>query len=124
VSTAQTGPTSAAHLGRSPESFEPSNLDEDASLFLVVGTEHPDTKSLLRAGEAVSAILLEATVVGLSTCLISISAEVLGPARLLRSAMDTGIADPCVVVRTGWAHINQRPPEPTPRLPLNAIFRP
>jgi hypothetical protein len=122
--TVRTRPCSAASVVRPPVSFEPSSLDEDASLFLAVGTEHPDTESLLRAGEAASAILLEATVVGLSTCLISISAEMLHPGRLLRSAMDSRISDPCVVVRTGWAHIDQRPPEPTPRLPLNAIFQP
>ncbi len=107
-----------------PAAIEPSSLDEDASKFLVVNTEHADTESLLRAGEAASAILLEATAIGLSTCLISISAEMLSGRRPLRSAVISDFADPCVVVRVGWAHIHQRPPQPSPRLPLNAIFRP
>lgn len=111
----------ALGAGRSAES---ALADEDASVFLVIGTEHPDTESLLRAGEAASAILLEATVIGLSTCLISISAEVLGTDRRLRSAITPDVADPCVIVRAGWAHINQRPPQPTPRLPLTETLQP
>jgi hypothetical protein len=120
---AQTPSTIAPNADRA-SAFEPSSVDEDASMFLAVGTQHADTESLLRAGEAASAILLEATVIGLSTCLISISADMLSARRPLRSAMIPDITDPCLVVRIGWAHVNQWPPQPSPRLPLNAIFRP
>jgi hypothetical protein len=121
---AQSPSATAPNADRVSTAFESSSLDEDASIFLAVGTMHADTESLLRAGEAASAILLEATVIGLSTCLISISAEMLSATRPLRSAAIPDVADPCVVVRIGWAHVSQRPPQPSPRLPLNAIFRP
>lgn len=101
---------------------EPSSTDEDASIFLVVGAEHPDDESLLRAGEAASAILLEATVIGLATCLVSLGADTLGTRRLVRSTVSPDLVDPCLAVRIGWAHISRHPSRPTQRLPLSAVF--
>lgn len=118
------GSNNTTDVDRSPGAYGSANIDEDASIFLVVGAEHPDDESLLRAGEAASAILLEATVIGLSTCLISLSADILGTRTLLRSAVNPDVVDPCLVVRVGWAHVSQRPPRPTPRLPLSAVFQP
>ena len=96
--------------------------EEDASVFLVIGTVHDDVESRLRAGEALSAVLLEATVIGLATCPISLPIEVPAARRMLRSAVFGGGYYPHVIVRVGWAHINQQSPPPTPRLDLESVF--
>jgi hypothetical protein len=98
--------------------------ESDASIFLVVGTVHDDAGSRLRAGEAASAILLEATAIGLATCLISLPLEVPATRQSLRSAVFDDAAYPDLIVRVGWAHVNHQLPPPTPRLPLDAVFDP
>jgi hypothetical protein len=96
--------------------------EEDASVFLVIGTINDDVESRLRAGEALSAVLLEATVVGLATCPISLPIEVPETRRMLRSAVFGGGCYPHLIVRVGWAHVNQQPLPPTPRLDLESVF--
>jgi hypothetical protein len=96
--------------------------EEDASVFLVIGTVDDDVKSRLQAGEAASAVLLEATVIGLATCPISLPIEVPEARQMLRSAIFGGACHPHLIVRVGWAHVNQQPPPPTPRLRLESVF--
>lgn len=96
--------------------------EEDASVFLVIGTAADDVESRLRAGEATSAVLLEATVIGLATCPISLPIEVPEARQMLRSAVFGGGCYPQLIVRVGWAHVNQQPPPPTPRLRLESVF--
>ncbi|MBN9608026.1 MAG: hypothetical protein BGO26_05970 [Actinobacteria bacterium 69-20] len=96
--------------------------EDDASALFVIGTWHDDAPSRVRAGEAMSAVLLEATAIGLATCPLSLPVEVPGTRDSLRAGVFFGRAYPQVIVRAGWAHVSQESLPPTPRLPLDAVF--
>lgn len=90
--------------------------------LLVIGAASDDRLSQLRAGEAMSAVLLEATREGLGTCPLSQPLEI-GPTRdVIRDRVLGGTLSPEIVLRIGWA-----PSEPlpeTPRRPIEEIIRP
>ena len=68
---------------------------------------------LLQAGEALSALLLKATAEGLATSPLSDAVEVTWPRHLLRYLL-TGLGEPYVVVRLGYADSTE-PLPPVPR---------
>lgn len=96
--------------------------EDDASALIAIGTWRDDIPSRLRAGEALSAILLEATAIGLATCPLSLPIEVPTIRENLRTDLFLGRAHPQIIVRVGWAHLHQTPPPRTPRLPLDEVF--
>ncbi|GLZ27930.1 NAD(P)H nitroreductase [Lentzea sp. NBRC 105346] len=93
-------------------------LSEDAGSLFVLSTSSDDTLSRLRAGEATSAVLLEATSAGLATCPLSQPLEVLSTKDLVRDHVLGGTSCPQMVLRIGWAGFNADPLPPTPRRPL------
>ncbi len=102
-------------------SFSPGSLAQepgpDGALLLVVGTASDDRLSQLRAGEALSAVLLHATDVGLATCPLSQPLEVESTYRAVRDDLLGGRLAPQVLIRIGWGP--QAPLLPTPRRPLD-----
>ncbi|AVZ39886.1 MULTISPECIES: nitroreductase family protein [unclassified Dietzia] len=95
---------------------------EDAGAFLVMATPGDDHFSHLRAGEASSAVLLEATSFGLSTCPISEALEVPATRRVLQqSAMSSGCF-PQLIIRMGWARPGAKALPLTPRRPVADIL--
>jgi hypothetical protein len=75
----------------------------DGATLLVLGTTSDDTLSWLRAGEATSAVLLQATVAGLASSPLSQPLEV-GHTRLaLRDGVLAGTLSPQLILRVGWA---------------------
>jgi hypothetical protein len=102
-------------------SFAPGSLaqepGQDGALLLVVGTASDDRLSQLRAGEALSAVLLHATDVGLATCPLSQPLEVDSTYRAVRDDLLGGRLAPQVLIRVGWGP--QAPLPPTPRRPLD-----
>lgn len=117
-----THPVNRPPFNRTSGGEAPVAREDDASVFLVIGTVHDDDESRLRAGEAVSAILLEATAIGLATCPISLPAEAPGIRRLLRSVVFGDGSYPHLIVRVGWAHVHHQRPPATPRLAVDSIF--
>ena len=90
----------------------------DGGLLAVLGTASDDRLSQLRAGEALSAVILHATRAGLATCPLSEVLEIEETRTALRDEVLEGTLTPQLLVRIGWA-----PPEPlpaTPRLPVDA----
>lgn len=75
----------------------------DGALLMVLGTASDDTLSQLRAGEALSAVLLHATTLGLATCPLSQPLEVASTRAVLREDVLGGTLDPQLVLRVGWA---------------------
>lgn len=99
----------------------PTGAAPEEATLLVIGTASDDRLSQLRAGEAMSAVLLEATREGLGTCPLSQPLEVGSTRELVRDRVLGGTLSPQVVLRIGWA-----PNEPlpaTPRRPVEAIIR-
>jgi nitroreductase len=87
---------------------------QDEALLAVLGTASDDTLSQLRAGEALSAVLLTATTLGLATCPLSQPLEIGSTRRMLRDDVLSGTLSPQIVLRLGWPPIG--PPLPaTPR---------
>jgi nitroreductase len=97
---------------------QPATGEPDGAVLLVIGTASDDPLSQLRAGEALSAVLLHATELGLATCPLTQPLEVGTTRRMLRDEVLGGTLSPQVVVRVGWAPAGPAIPE-TPRLPVD-----
>lgn len=94
---------------------------EDHGKVVVLSTEDTSRASVLRCGELLSSVLLDATLAGLATCTLSHLTEI--PAsREIVSAL-TGSADiPQVLVRVGTAPATRDLGPPTPRRPVAEIL--
>jgi nitroreductase len=99
---------------------EPSG-EPDGALLAVIGTASDDTMSQLRAGEALSAVLLQATLLGLATCPLSQVLEVGDTRRVLRDDVLDGAMAPQLVLRLGFAPSGPTLPA-TPRRPVTAFL--
>lgn len=98
------------------------HIDPDAAAWMVVCTPHDDRRSQLRAGETTSALLLEATRLGLSSCL---QTEPLGLAELrdeIRSAVLYDCAYPQTMIRLGWVPSDSAPLARTPRRAIDDVI--
>jgi hypothetical protein len=88
----------------------------DAATVLILGTSSDDRLSHLRAGEAVSAVLLRATTLGLGTSVLSEPLEVAGTRELVRDEVIGGTLSPQLVLRVGWPPATGPVPPRTARL--------
>ena len=103
----------AAHRAFDPgdlSSAEVAGPEEDT--LLVLGTASDDRLSQLRAGEALSAVLLRATGLGLANCPLSQPLEVADTRRQLRDEVLGGTLSPQIVIRLGWPQDAAVPPTP------------
>ncbi|MFC5235965.1 Acg family FMN-binding oxidoreductase [Pseudonocardia zijingensis] len=92
--------------------------DPDGAALLMLATASDDTLAQLRAGEALSAVLLHATTLGLATCPLSQPLEVGSTRQVVQDEVLGGSAVPQLVVRAGWAPAGA-PLPPTPRRPID-----
>ncbi|WP_433716524.1 Acg family FMN-binding oxidoreductase [Nocardia sp. CA-084685] len=108
------GPATAAEYAHEPDFAE----------LLVVGTSADDRLSRLCAGEALSAVLLTATNVGLATCLLTEPLET----PTLRDRVRAGVLDnygyPQAVIRVGWAPTGDGQLPRTPRRAVEDVLAP
>ncbi|MBV9143705.1 MAG: NAD(P)H nitroreductase [Pseudonocardiales bacterium] len=100
----------------------PEDSGQDAGELLVLGTSSDDGISQLRAGEAVSAVLLAATEFHLATCPLSQPLEIGTTRASLRDRVLEGTAFPQMVLRIGWAPAEGDPLPPTPRRPIDDVL--
>jgi nitroreductase len=96
------------------------NDEPEEATLLVIGTSSDDRLSQLRAGEAMSAVLLEATRQGLGNCPLSQPLEVGSTREELQNEVLGGTLSPQVVLRIGWAQQETLPA--TPRRPVEEII--
>ena len=101
---------------RAPES-EPAE-----PALLVVCTSSDDTMSRLRAGEALSAVLLKGAADGLVTVPLSQAVEVDTTRRLLRDELLDNAACPQVLVSVGRPAATTLAVPPTPRRPVGEVL--
>lgn len=94
---------------------------DDGAVFAVLSTELDDQRNWLRSGEALSAVLLEATAAGLATCTLSQVAEARVARDLVRSGILTGVGEPQVALRIGWPVTADFPAPLTRRRPFDDI---
>jgi nitroreductase len=95
------------------------DVDRGAAYVVIFGmTDRP--VDLLRGGEAMSALLLEATAQGLATAPVSDAVEVPWPRRLLQDLL-SGVGEPYVVVRLGYVRSDEPLPAAPRREPADVI---
>ena len=98
-----------------------AEVNEDHSKILVLSTYDDTHDSVLRCGEMLSVVLLDATMAGLATCTLTHITEV--PAsRGIVAALITQDTIPQVLIRVGLAPAIDDVPPPTPRRPLSDVL--
>lgn len=95
---------------------------EDASVLAILTAVDDGPVSVLRAGEALSAVLLEATAQGLGTTPITQVLEVPETHERLRHLVVGAHRPPVCVLRIGWPEPLSEPLIPTPRRPLEQVL--
>jgi len=96
--------------------------EDDAGELLVLATAADTVDARLRAGEAMSAVLLWATDFRMATCPLSQVLEVEATRNLVRDRVLDGFGVPQIVLRVGWAPVNAAPLPATPRRPIDDIL--
>jgi hypothetical protein len=99
-------------------------VGEDRSKVLVLSTYDDTYESVLRCGELLSAVLLDATMVGLATCTLTHITEVAASRKILSGLIDKGDQGitPQVLVRVGLAPSIEEVPPPTPRREIDDVL--
>lgn len=94
----------------------------DEAQILVLSTLGDTRVDALRCGEALSRVLLECTVAGLSTCPVTHITELKATREMIRN-LTRRAAVPQVLVRVGIEPEGELPPDPTPRRPLSDVMQ-
>lgn len=90
--------------------------------MLLVCTSSDDPISRIRAGEALSAVWLRATMDHMSVVPLSQAVEVDETRRELQMRVLGDLAFPQILLRVGWPSLSDAPPPPTPRRPLDEVL--
>ena len=85
--------------------------------MVVLSTGGDGRREALGCGEALSSLLLEATMLGLATCTLTHMTE-LEASRAIVRALAGGDKDPQVIIRIGQVPAMAEQPPTTPRRPL------
>ncbi|BBX16930.1 NAD(P)H nitroreductase [Mycolicibacterium duvalii] len=96
------------------------HLVDDHSAILVLSTVDESHDSVLRCGEVLSAVLLDATTAGMATCTVSHVIELPPGREVVAALLGTGTF-PQVLVRVGRPSTLDPPPPATPRRPLDEV---
>jgi len=94
----------------------------DQAKILVLSTPTDTRVDALNCGEALSAVLLECTMVGLATCPVTHVTELEASRNIIRDLTCGRAAVPQVLIRVGIEPEDEFVPEPTPRRPLREVF--
>lgn len=98
-----------------------TSREPDYAELLVLGTVGDSRLSRLQAGEALSAVLLTATNIGLSTCLLTEPLEVPELRHRIRAGVLDGTAHPQAIIRIGWPDSDVALPA-APRRPISEVL--
>ncbi|MCG7592623.1 NAD(P)H nitroreductase [Mycobacterium sp. PSTR-4-N] len=98
------------------------DIATDESRVIVLSTEDSTRDSLLRCGEMLSSILLDATMAGLATCTLSHLTEVPASRRIV-AALTGSSSIPQVLVRIGSSCGHDDLTPKTPRRPVSEVLR-
>jgi hypothetical protein len=99
-----------------------SGPGEPGEGMLLVCTSSDDPISRIRAGEALSAVWLQATLDGLSLVPLSQAVEVDETRRELQTGILGDLAFPQILLRIGWPASSHGDLAPTPRRPIDEVL--
>ena len=105
--------------GHGDRRFEFGN---DHSKILVLSTYDNDPASVLKCGETLSAVLLDATMAGLSTCTLTHITELRASRHLVATLIGQSTTAQ-VLIRVGVGPAIEDVPPATPRRPLDDVFQ-
>ncbi|OBG22047.1 NAD(P)H nitroreductase [Mycolicibacterium celeriflavum] len=94
---------------------------KDRSKVVVLSTYDDDRGSVLRCGEMLSAVLLDATIAGLATCPLTHVTELRASRDIVASLIDQETT-PQVLIRVGSAPAKEDKPPATPRRPMAEVL--
>ena len=97
------------------------SVAEDRSKVLVLSTYDDSPDAILRCGETLSAVLLDATMAGLATCTLTHITEV-ESSRAIVAGLIGQSTTPQALIRIGLAPALDDVPPPTPRRPIHEVF--
>ena len=106
------------------ELTERGAVTPDSATLLVIGTSSDDRLSQLRAGEAASAVLLQATLAGMSTSPLTEALEISRTRAVVADEVLDGTLSPQMVIRVGWPSSAAAAPPRTPRRALDDQLEP
>lgn len=92
---------------------------DDGAVLGVIATDGDGLENRLRAGEALSAVLLSATSAGLATCPLSQVTEVPQAREAVREQVLLGAGEPQIALRVGWPVTAEFPAPATGRRPVS-----
>ena len=101
------------------ELTERGAVASDSATLLVIGTSSDDRLSQLRAGEAASAVLLQATLAGMSSSPLTEPLEIARTRAVVADEVLDGTLSPQMVIRVGWPSGAGTVPPVTPRRALD-----
>lgn len=96
------------------------SVPEDRSKVLVLSAHDDTRKDTLGCGEALSQVLLEATLAGLATCTLTHLTELRASRDIISALVDRDL--PQLLIRVGTAPSIDDAPPPTPRRRLDDVF--
>ncbi|WNG91846.1 Acg family FMN-binding oxidoreductase [Mycobacterium sp. ITM-2016-00318] len=96
-------------------------VDQDHAKVVVLSSDDSTHDDVLRCGEALSAVLLEATLAGLATCTLTHLTEVLA-SRMVVATLIGRSTTPQVLIRVGLTPSIGESIPPTPRRPLSEVL--
>lgn len=97
------------------------SIVDDAATVVVLSTDGYSREDALDAGEALSAVLLECTLVSLATCPVTHVTELHASRNIIATLIDRD-ACPQILIRIGVAPALEAVPPPTPRRPIEDIL--
>jgi len=104
--------------------FRPGTIEQepgqDGALLVALATASDEPSDQIRAGEALSAVLLHATDLGLASCPLTEPLEVEETYQQVRAGLFGRRCAPQALVRLGWAPSEPLPP--TPRRPVDDVL--
>ncbi len=100
---------------------EVSEEPDDGAVLLVLGTREDNDEMRLRAGEALSHIMLTATAMGLASCPLTEPLNDMRSRLALACEVFDGEAHPQTLIRLGLPPVDDAPPPPTERRSVGEI---
>jgi nitroreductase len=93
----------------------------DSAVVLALGTKDDSWLARLRAGEAMSVVLLSATALGLASCPLTESLESAEVRHTMHANLFSIVGVPQILLRLGWPPVDADPLPSTPRRPLTDV---
>jgi hypothetical protein len=112
----------SASVADAPRAVDAARIVEDSDGLVAICSAADDQKSWLKAGQALSALWLQATRDGFSLVPLSQVVEVEETRQALHESVFDGLARPQILARIGWSEATRTPLRRSPRRPVDEVI--